>query len=71
MNAYEKSLARTLTLLRVKPRTAKELAAALGCCKPAAYRRVGDLFALGLIRQAGRAKDAGTTGPAPLRFEAR
>lgn len=55
-------------LLRAKPRTAKEIAAAMGCSKPTVYERVRALKAAGVTVLEEVERSPGVTGPAARTF---
>ena len=70
MSAAPEKLDRLAALLKRKPRTAKEIMKALGCCKPTAYQWVQQL------RDRGEAvfelvEPATRPGPAPRLFGVR
>lgn len=50
-------------LLRRKPLTVREIAAAMRCCKPTAYERVRALIKSGAAVYQLRSKDPRRTGP--------
>lgn len=64
---YEKTLDKLSKLLRRKPLTAKQIAAALACCKPVAYQRVKALQARGERVHIKRVRE-GNTGPESAQY---
>lgn len=60
---YQKTLDRLASLLRSRPRTAREIADKMKCCRPTAYQRLEGLRARGeeVYMLTGVAK--GATGP--------
>ncbi len=63
MTKYEETLNKLSALIRRKPMTAKEIAKAMKCCKPAVYQRLAALDQRLLCTRNGKSKQ---TGPAPL-----
>jgi predicted ArsR family transcriptional regulator len=60
---YQNTLERLVGLLREKPLTAREIAQALGCCKPAAYQRLRALQKRGEVIYSIRSREACRPGP--------
>jgi predicted transcriptional regulator len=59
---YGKTLDKLAKLLRRKPHTAKQIAAAMGCGKPIAYARIRDLMERGELVETEKIR-ASKSGP--------
>jgi predicted ArsR family transcriptional regulator len=59
---YENTLGELAALLRKQPRTVRQIAEAMGCCRPVAYKRLSDLRKRGEV-YALPAQRTGRPGP--------
>lgn len=70
-SSYDDALDKLAALLRRKPLTPRQIAEAMGCCRPTAYQRLQALIDRGENVYQLRVKGTKSTGPTPFSFGVR